>query len=236
MVQIDGSPHRWLTGHLPFCLTAAIDDATGRFLAGKFTPTETTFAAMDVVEKVVKKYGCFQMLYSDKAGIYGGGKRDGFSNMNRAMENLGIISLQANSPQAKGKVERLFGTLQDRLTSEMRLRRIRTIDEANEYLENEFIDYFNERFARQAVDSQPAYRPLNESVELNEVFTMRDDRVIKSGHVVNYNSDQYVILTDKCLLKKGVEIRFYRNGDMKMFLHNGVELKYKMLEKQKRAA
>ena len=81
------------------------------------------------------------MLYSDKAGIYGGGKRDGFSNMNRAMESLGIMSLQANSPQAKGKVERLFGTLQDRLASEMRLRKIQTIEEANEYLENEFIDY-----------------------------------------------------------------------------------------------
>lgn len=66
MVQIDGSPHRWIHDCSPFCLTAAIDDATGKILAAKFTPTETTFAAMDVVEQIINKYGVFQMLYSDK--------------------------------------------------------------------------------------------------------------------------------------------------------------------------
>ena len=88
MVQIDGSHHHWLTHHLPFCLTVAIDDATGNLLAGKFTRTETTFAAMDVVKSIVVSKGCFQMLYSDKAGIYGGGKRVGYTNMDRAMMSL----------------------------------------------------------------------------------------------------------------------------------------------------
>ena len=121
-----------------FTDVVAIDDATGKILAAKFTPTETTFAAMDVVEQIINKYGVFQMLYSDKAGIYGGGKREGFTNMNRAMNELGIISIQANSPQAKGRIERLFKTLQDRLCSEIRLRGIKNIEAANRYLE-EFI-------------------------------------------------------------------------------------------------
>jgi len=236
MVQIDGSPHRWLSQHHPFCLTAAIDDATGRLLGGKFTKTETTFAAMDVVESIIKKHGCFQMLYSDKAGIYGGGKRDGYCNMNRAMSELGIISLQANSPQAKGKVERLFATLQDRLISEMRLKNIKTMKEANKYFENEFIDYFNTRFARVAKNPDTAYRPLAEDLVLNEVFTMRDVRVINSGHVLNYNSNQYVITSDENLMKKNVEIRKYRNGDMRMFLFCGQELEFNLLEKFKFAA
>ena len=217
MVQIDGSPHRWINQHAPFCLTAAVDDATGKFLAGKFTKTETTFAAMDVVEKIITKYGCFQMLYSDKAGIYGGGKRDGYSNMNRAMSELGIMSLQANSPQAKGKVERLFGTLQDRLTSEMRLRNIRTIEEANKYLDDEFINSFNLKFARKAKSEDVAYKKLEDKIDLNEVLTMRETRVIKSGHVINYESNQFIIEGDENLMRKHVEIRHYRNGDMKIF-------------------
>ena len=135
MVQIDGSHHRWIRQHQPFCLTVGIDDATGKILAARFTETETTFASMDIAEEIIKKYGIFQMLYSDKAGIYGGGKRDGFSNMNRAMRDLGIIPIQANSPQAKGRVERVFRTLQSRLVSEIGLRGLRSIKEANEYLE-----------------------------------------------------------------------------------------------------
>ena len=140
MVQIDGSHHRWLPKQLPLCLTLAMDDATGKILSGKFTPTETTFAAMDVVEKVIKTNGRFQMLYSDRAGIYGGGKRDGFSHMNSALKELDILSIQANTPQAKGRVERVFRTLQSRLVSEIRLKGITTQAEANGYFEDYFID------------------------------------------------------------------------------------------------
>jgi hypothetical protein len=108
MVQIDGSHHRWIPGLLPCCLTVGVDDATGKILGGTFTNTETTFAAMNVVEQTIKKHGLFQMLYSDRAGIYGDQKREGYSNMNRAMRELGIIPVQAYTPQAKGRVERLF--------------------------------------------------------------------------------------------------------------------------------
>lgn len=238
MVQIDGSPHHWLNFHAPFCLTAAIDDATGKLLAGKFTKTETTFAAMDVVEKIIKKNGCFQMLYSDRAGIYGGGKRDGFSNMNKAMEELGILSLQATTPQGKGKVERLFGTLQSRLTAEMRLKGIQTIDQANEYFDNEFIDYFNGKFAKVAADVETAYRELDPKIDLNEIFTKRVDRQIRSGHVVNYDSDQYLVTNEEfgSLVKRPVENRHYRDGNMKIFLLTGEQLEYELIEKQKQAA
>jgi hypothetical protein len=146
MIQIDGSHHRWIPKNLPCCLTIAIDDATGKILSGKFTKTETTFASMDIVEDVIRKNGVFGILYSDRAGIYGGGKRDGFSNMNRAMKEVGITSIQANTPQAKGRVERAFRTLQNRLVAELRLRFIDGIKEANEYLRNVFIPEFNRKF------------------------------------------------------------------------------------------
>ena len=238
MVQIDGSPHRWIYGSSPFCLTAAIDDATGKLLGATFTRTETTFAAMDVVESIIKKYGRFQMLYSDKAGIYGGGKREGFSNMNRAMKELEIISLQANSPQAKGKVERLFKTLQDRLVSEISIRPINTIEEANKFLHEEFIDLFNKKFAVLAEDKVSAYRSLPDDIDLNEVFTNRVERTVKSGQIINYNSEQYVVTNQEygSLIKKIIEIRHYRNGDMKMFLLSGQAVSYQILDKALKAA
>lgn len=236
MVQIDGSHHRWIRQHQPFCLTVGIDDATGKILAAKFTETETTFASMDVVEEIIKKYGIFQMLYSDKAGIYGGGKRDGYSNMNRAMRDLGIIPVQANSPQAKGRVERVFRTLQSRLVSEIGLRGIRSIKEANDYLET-FLNEFNAKFAKVANDETNAYVKAND-FDLNEIFTMRDDRVVGSGHVINYDSARYLVDSESkdSLFKKHVEIRRYRNGDFKMYLYSGEELSFKLLESEKMAA
>ncbi|MCB9060933.1 MAG: ISNCY family transposase [Halobacteriovoraceae bacterium] len=237
MVQIDGSPHRWIHDCSPFCLTAAIDDATGKILAAKFTPTETTFAAMDVVEQIINKYGVFQMLYSDKAGIYGGGKRQGFTNMNRAMNELGIISIQANSPQAKGRIERLFKTLQDRLCSEIRLRGIKNIEAANRYLE-EFITAYNLKFSVSAKDQRPAYRKLEELIDLNEVLTIRDHRKIGEGEILSFEGHKYLVSRENghSLIGKTVEIRRYRDGKLEMFLLNGVKLAYECFEDLKRVA
>ena len=237
MVQIDGSHHHWIKRHPPFCLTVGIDDATGKILGAKFTTGETTFASMDVVEEIINNYGIFQMLYSDKAGIYGGGKRDGYSNMNRAMRDLGIIPVQANSPQAKGRVERVFRTLQSRLVSEMGLQGIRNLQDANDYLKT-FVKEFNYKFSKLAADQENAYLNKADMPDLNEIFTIRDDRVVGAGQVVSYEGAKYIVdneLMDS-LFKRHIEIRKYRNGDMKMFLYTGEELSFKLLESEKMAA
>ena len=237
MVQIDGSHHHWILKNNPCCLTVAIDDATGKILAAKFTKTETTFCSMDVVEEVIKKHGIFQMLYSDKAGIYGGGKREGFSNMNRAIKELGIMPIQANSPQAKGRVERVFRTLQSRLVNEMKLRGITSIEDANIYL-NEFLIKFNLQFSKRAEDESDAYRKLDEGIDLNEIFNKREDRIIGSGNVISYLGYKYLLGAelDNTTTKKHIEIREYRNGDVKMFLYNGEEISFKLLQSEKKAA
>ena len=170
---------------------------------------------MDVVRGIVEDKGVFQMLYSDKAGIYGGGKRQGYSNMDRAMSELGIICIQASTPQAKGKVERLFKTLQDRLVSEMRLRNINSIQEANRFLNDEYISYFNRKFG---VDTRESYfKKLSNEIDLNEVFTMRSERIIGSGNVFSYDNKKFVVCRDECLAKKQLELRFYPSGSMKAF-------------------
>lgn len=216
MIQIDGSHHHWIRGLGQFCLTAAIDDATGKILAGKFTKTETTFAAMDVIRDIVTTKGCFQMLYSDKAGIYGGGKRVGYTNMDRAMKELGIIPVQANTPQAKGRVERLFKTLQDRLISEMRLAKINSIDEANEYFKNIYIDKFNSKFAKECEEN--CYKNINASLDLDEVFCMREQRVISNGNFFSFEGKRFELASDICFAKKPVELRFYPDGRMSAYI------------------
>ncbi|NQY01511.1 MAG: ISNCY family transposase [Flavobacteriaceae bacterium] len=234
MIQIDGSPHRWISGHLPICLTAAIDDATGKIVGAKFSKTETTFAAMDVVEQILKKYGIFQMLYSDKAGIYGGGKRQGYSNMERAMKEIGVISVQANSPQAKGRVERLFGTLQNRLVQEIRLAGIKTIEEANVFLES-YLPIYNDKFGREAENRNSAYKVLDEDLDLNEVLCMKVMRVVKNGNIINLDGFQYVIHSDEYLVKKYVEVRYYRNNDKGFFI-DGEKIEVSILDDKKMAA
>ncbi|MFT6632554.1 MAG: hypothetical protein ACJAS4_002518 [Bacteriovoracaceae bacterium] len=234
MVQIDGSPHRWITQHEPICLTAAIDDATGKILGAKFTKTETTFAAMDVVEQIFNKYGAFQMLYSDKAGIYGGGKRQGYSNMDRAMKEVGVICVQANSPQAKGRVERLFGTLQNRLVQELRLAGVRDINSANNFLKT-YLDIYNQKFAIKSVSRKSAYKKIDEELNLDEVLCMIDIRTVKNGNIINHGGHQYVIDSDEYLNKKLVEIRHYRDRSSGFFI-NGEKIEVKLFESKKLAA
>lgn len=233
MVQIDGSHHRWIYGEEMFCLTAAIDDATGKILGGKFTKTETTFAAMDVVEQIIKNYGVFQMLYSDRAGIYGG-KRDGYSNMNRAMRELGVVPVQAYSPQAKGRVERLFKTLQGRLVSEMRLAGIKNIDEANEFLLN-YIEVFNQQFGKRAKSVEVAYKKLPRDVNLDEVFTMVTHRKVQSGEVISFKNQKFVLRTRESLAGHEADLKHYRDGRLEIFV-KGEKVDFMEFEELKNAA
>lgn len=233
MVQIDGSHHRWLQNKLPICLTLAMDDATGKILAGKFTPTETTFAAMDVVENIIKNKGRFQMLYSDRAGIYGGGKRDGYSQMNSSLKELGILSIQANTPQAKGRVERVFRTLQSRLVSELRLNGVRTQEEANRYLEEFFIDDFNSKFGVAPTLENTAYKDLDRTIDLNEVFCLKETRVIQEGHMISYRGKRLLLNLgrEESFIKEQVEIREYRDGTARILL-KGREVNYELFDEK----
>lgn len=220
MVQIDGSHHRWLYGQSMCCLTAVIDDATGKILGGKFTKTETTFAAMDVVEKVMSDHGRFQMLYSDRAGIYGGGasKRGGYSNMSRAMKEIGIIPIQASTAQAKGRVERLFKTLQSRLCADFRLNKIRTLEEATKYFEEVYIPKHNKKFSVEAESKESGYEALSDEIELNEVFCMKDTRIVQNGNTFSVSSETMVIESLENYSKRILEIRNYRDGSRSFFI------------------
>lgn len=214
LVQMDGSTHRWFDDR-ETCLIAIIDDATSTVLAAEFFEGETTFACLKVLSEVVSRYGVFRGLYVDRAGLYGGIKRQGFSQVKRAVEEIGSHVIFANSPEAKGRVERLFGTLQDRLVAEMRLNKIRTIDQANEYLKTVYLPHqHNPRFSVQAHNTQPAWLPLPAYLTCDAVFCIKEHRVVGRDHTVSFAAQRYMIADalKYSIHNQRIEIRVQNDG------------------------
>jgi transposase InsO family protein len=178
LVQMDGSWHDWLEGRGPWCcLMVMIDDATGR-VAAWFYDKETLAAAFDIVARYAGSRGLPRAIYVDKAGIYRAEEGSPPTQFGRAMQELGVELILANSPQAKGRVERMNGTLQDRLVKELRMRGVSTIAAANALLAGSFLTGFNAKFA-----VAPAKRSnvhLKRPANLDEVLCEREERAV--GH------------------------------------------------------
>lgn len=233
LVQFDGSRHRWFGGR-ETCLLAAIDDATNEVYA-RFYEGETSFACLDILKRLVSDMGCFKTLYVDKAGVYGGIKREGFSQVQRALGELDVHTLFAHSPQAKGRVERLFNTLQDRLVAELRLNKVRSIEQANEYLQKVYLPTHNARFMVLPRNLQSLYRPIHPSWDLEEIFCLKEYRTIGSDHTISWQGEKYLI-TDELkysIAKQRLEVRLYENGSYRCFFA-GKQLRLVQIEKVKK--
>jgi hypothetical protein len=222
MLQMDGSPHRWF-GNTESCLIGAIDDANSEVYIAEFFNSETTLGCMSVLKKIIEKKGLFSILYTDKAGIFGGQKRVFFSQVKRALEELGIRIIFANSPQAKGRIERLWGTLQDRLVPELRLQKITTLDAANDFLQNHYLENeHNKKFKVIPKNIEPAWKSLSPSIDLNEIFCIKEYRQMKNDHTYSWNGQTYKITSDLKYSIQGqkIEIRTYLDESVKVFFAN----------------
>ncbi|MCH7534673.1 MAG: ISNCY family transposase [Bacteroidetes bacterium] len=198
LVQIDGSPHDWFEGRREkCCLLVFIDDAAGKILQLRFEETETTAGYFKATHDYIKQYGLPIAFYSDKHGIFRVNApetiHEGKTQFKRAMDNLGIEIIYANSPQAKGRVERANKTLQDRLTKELRLAGISDIETANAFLP-EFIKKYNQKFAVEPKSKNDAHRQLQLSdEELNLVFSTHSTRTLSKNLELSYNNVVYQI-------------------------------------------
>jgi transposase len=234
MIQMDGIPHKWF-GLRKTCLVIAIEDATSEILYGEFSRTETTFACMNVSKKILKDHGAFQILYVDKVGIFGKDvlgnvdavKREGFSSLKMCLLKFSIHTVFAHSPEAKGRVERAFKTLQDRLVPEMRLAGIRTITEANQFFNNVFLPSHKERFTVPAQNQTSGFIAIHPSVNLDDQFYMLEKRKIKNDHTYSYKNKTYdVLIKGQFYSGKETEIRSYPNGQVRYFVDDKeVEIK-----------
>lgn len=226
MLQLDGSPHRWF-GRRKTCLVLIIDDATSDPLYGEFSPTETTFACMNVIKQVLKSYGAFQILYTDRAGIFGkditnhfdGVKREGFSSLKKCISKFGIHTIYAQSAEAKGRIERAFNTLQDRLVAEFELNKIKTIPEANKYLNEIYLPKHRKNFRIEPAEQLNGFTPILSSVNLDEHFYMSFERKIKNDHTFSLDGIIYDIEKTKDDQRgKTIEVRKYPDGKIKYFI------------------
>lgn len=203
LVQIDGSDHDWFEGRGPKCtLLVYIDDATGQLGQLWFVPEETTLAYFEATRHYVERFGKPVAFYSDKHSIFRVnqarplGATPGLTQFGRAMEELDILLLCANTPQAKGRIERANQTLQDRLVKELRLRRISDMQAGNAYLP-EFVQDFNRRFAVAPRSNHNAHRPLLQTENLDLIFTHQETRTLSKNLTVQANNVIYQIHTSR---------------------------------------
>jgi len=219
LLQLDGSPHRW-NGNDEWCLIGAIDDATSKIPYAEFFPSENTLSCMKVIQKIIEKNGIPYSLYVDRAGWFGGQKRQNFAQFKRACEELNINVIFANSPQAKGRIERAWDTIQDRIIPEMRIRNIYRMTKANEYLQNEFLPNYwalNNTVVPRSLEVK--YTKLPSGVDLNEIFCLKEYRTVKLDHTLSWNGALYKIDSPLAhsIARQEVEIRTYQNLKSKTF-------------------
>lgn len=202
LVQIDGSYHAWLEERgSKACLLLFVDDATSEVLAAEFVDHESYFAYARLCKSYFRTTGLPVAFYSDKFSVFrvnakSSMHKEGITQFNRALNSLGIELICANSPQAKGRVERANQTFQDRLVKELRLRNISTYQQANDYLP-EFIHSYNHKFAVLPRSTIDAHMPLDPSYDLDFFFSIHDVRVISKDLQIQFNNVTYQIITTR---------------------------------------
>jgi len=196
MLQIDASRHDWLESRGPvMTIVGAIDDASGAVWA-RFEKSESTWAYLRLMQQIVRDKGLPLSLYSDRHTIFHSPKEASITDQlegkefrtqfGRAMEELGIKIIKAYSPQAKGRIERLWGTFQDRLIAEMKLEGINTLDEANKFLPG-FLKDYNLKFCKKPKKQIIAFRKSPRLKDLNRILCLKEDRTVAKDHTVKFH-------------------------------------------------
>jgi len=242
MQQFDGCYDKWIYGSdEEQCLLASIDDATGKITRARFEKNEGVIAVFKFWKGYIEKNGKPLSTYLDRFSTYkvnhknAEDNKDLITQFERATKELNIETIKANSPQAKGRIERLWKTLQKRLMIEMRYHNIKTVDEANTFLQDRFIPWFNKKFAVFPKKKTDLHKDNN--IDLDEVFSIKKKRVVGNDYVIRYETKYYQLeeIQPVTVLKKDrVTVETRINGEIKI-KHKGEYLNFFVLkEKPKR--
>lgn len=231
LVQLDGSPHDWLEGRGPWLTALGLqDDASGKILAARFFPSETSEGYFHLLQSLLRRSGVPLAFYGDRSAIFVrnddcwtreeelAGRREP-TQFGRALEQLGINFITAHSPQAKGRVERLWGVLQDRLKSELRLAGANDLESANRVLRRFVADY-NRRFARGVREATVAWRPA--PADLSRICAFRHERVVSNDNVVQWEGRRIQIPPQHRRFSfAGAKVHLYQALDGRVSLYYG---------------
>jgi transposase len=244
LVQIDGSEHRWFEQRgEPCTLLVFIDDATSRLMQLRFVPSESTAAYFEALQGYLGSHGCPVAFYSDKHSVFRVNKPDaqggsGMTQFGRALAELNIEIICANSSQAKGRVERVNRTLQDRLVKELRLENVCDMHAGNHFLPA-FLERFNERFALHATRPENLHRPLNVKIDgLKDILCHREQRYVSDQLTMSYDRKQIILERSKLsedLGGKYVDLYEFPDGTLE-FRWKGHSLPYRVFSKDQRVS
>jgi len=192
---MDGSPYDWLGNGTMYDLIHAYDDANNKLYDIELVKEEDSLTCMKMLKTTVEENGIFCSLYTDRASHFFLTKKAGeevskdkLTQIGRALQELGIHFIPSYSPQARGRSERLNKTLQGRIPQELRLRGIKTINEANKYLKTEYIKEHNKRFIRKPEQKGTAFIPVPKTVDLNKIFCFKHERAVNNDNTVSFNN------------------------------------------------
>ena len=230
MLQVDGSPHDWLQGRGPrLCLIGAIDDATSKVMGAFFAPAESSWGYFHLFCEIFREHGVPQSIYTDCHSVFFTDREPTLeeqlintkptTEVGRGLEELGVTLILAHSPQAKGRIERLWNTFQDRLVSELGLRKAKTVEQATDVL-NRYLPVHNRKFAKPA-RAQPAWRKLS-AVKIERALCFKQQRTVAKDNTVTFEGSVLQI-------PKTSPYRSYANKriDVHVLLDGAVEFFYK---------
>ena len=223
LIMIDGTPHDWFENGKKFSLHLAIDDATGEILCGWFMPTECLEGYAMLLFLLLTKHGIPENIYSDRHTILINPKEGELTQFGLICKDLGINQIAALSPEAKGKVERLNQTLQNRLLNDIKRFHIQTYSELNQWFNSYYKNYINKKFAYQPKEKEKAFVKLGKT-DLEYILCTRYERTILDGCVISYNKHYYQVIAQNDELKpiyKGTKIMVYEN-----ILNHHIYVKY----------
>jgi transposase len=228
MLQIDASPHDWLEGRGPWLtLVGAKDDATG-YLWAHFEEAETTWGYLDLIKEVMTTHGVPLSLYADRHSIFHTTREPTIieqlkdvvplTQFGRAMDELGITLIKAWTPQAKGRIERQWGTLQDRLVVALRLAGAKTLEQAREVLKG-FLKEYNQSFCVVPKKAEAVFRKAPPKTILHKILCLKEIRMVKKDHTISFDGLVLQIPFSKkypCMADGQVHVRQYRDGHMEI--------------------
>jgi hypothetical protein len=228
LLQMDGSTHEWILGE-KWCLIAAIDDATSDIPYGEFFKVESLAGVMKVLRKIIELRGIPWALYLDKAEWFAGLRPSDKTQFKRICKELGIVIIAAHSPQAKGRIERAWNTMQDRLVAELEFNQIDSMSAATKYLNEVFLaETWKKKMTVLPESSEYLYKPIPINKNLNHIFCLKFTRKVRTDHTIFYKNNRYEITTKLpySIAKRLIEIRVYDDGSVQGWLNErNLELK-----------
>ena len=236
MLQADGTPFDWFGDGQKYSLHGFIDDATGKITGLYMCKNECLLGYLEVLRQTLENYGIPISLYPDKYSVFFppkkvddhitieeqlNGREKGITQFGRIVEELGIEMFAASSPQAKGRIERLWETLQSRLVTEFRINKIKTIDEANKFL-IDYIKIYNSKFAVKPSSEKSVYLKLPKRYNLDELLCVRFERTIDNAGVFSISNSKFQILDKNLPPKTKVQIYLSQKIGMRVKVHNKI--------------